>query len=87
MLTFLYGHKGRHLSVRVQSSQIYCTGTQASHVQDGKVDIQSDSSYLCHCLVLHPTTQVLVNQMCSEAVELAALHTQDELSSVPPFPL
>jgi hypothetical protein len=25
--------------------------------------------------------------MCGEAVELAASHTQDELSSVPPFPL
>jgi len=87
MLTFLFGHKGRHLSVRVQSSQIYCTGTPAGHVQDGKVGILSDSSYLCHCLGLHPTTQVLVNQMYGEAGELAALHTQGESSSVPPFPL
>lgn len=87
MLTFLFGHKGKHLSVRVQSSQICCTGTPADHVQDGKAGIPSDSSYLCHCLRLHPTTQVLVNQMCGEEVELAALHTQGELSSVPQFPL
>jgi hypothetical protein len=86
-LTFPYCRKERHPSVGVQSSQIYCTGTPAGHVRDETADILFDSSYLCHCSRMHPTTQVLVNRTSGEAMELEALHIQDALSSELPSPL
>jgi hypothetical protein len=86
-LTFPYRRKGRYLSVGVQSSRTYCTGTLADHAGDETADSLSDSSCLCHYSRTHPTTQVSVTQTNGEAMELVALRTQDALSSGLPFPL
>jgi hypothetical protein len=87
ILTFPYCHKESYLSVGAQSSQIYCTGTPAGHVRGETADILFDSNCLCRCSRMHPTTQVLVNRMNGEAMELEALHIQDVLNSELPLPL